>query len=33
VIGYPGETLEIFTEEGLQLAFKAADVTLKSWED
>lgn len=33
VVGYPGETLEIFTEEGLQLAFKAADVTLKSWED
>ena len=33
VIGYPGETLEIVTEEGLQLTFKAADVTLKSWED
>ncbi|MEA1883007.1 MAG: biotin--[acetyl-CoA-carboxylase] ligase [Thermotogota bacterium] len=33
VMGYPGETLEIFTEEGLQLSFKAADVTLKSWED
>jgi len=33
VIGYPGETLEIKTEEGTQLSFRAADVTLKSWED
>jgi len=33
VIGYPGETLEIFTEDGLQLSFKAADVTLKSWDN
>lgn len=33
VIGYPGETLKILTEEGLQLSFKAADVTLKSWEN
>jgi len=33
VMGYPDETLEIKTEKGLQLSFKAADVTLKSWED
>ncbi|MFP4461561.1 MAG: biotin--[acetyl-CoA-carboxylase] ligase [Thermotogota bacterium] len=33
VKGYPSETLEIETEEGAQLSFSAADVTLKSWED
>ena len=33
VIGYPGETIEIETEEGKRLSFSAADVTLKSWED